>query len=113
MKYEVQKISKITEEMLNFFFINYTDKINISIENADDAYIIVFQSDNVKCSEKRIMEINKLLNVQRQHEIEEYYWQLVGNDPGDEEYNLIGMMVDEAKVEFESPHLKIKLSRYK
>lgn len=113
MKYDIQKISKITEEIMDFFFTNSAQKINISVENTDHAYIIEVWSCNVKCTEEKIMIFNELLNVQRQREMEEYYWQLAGSDLDGEEYNLVGMMIDEAEVDFKNPELRVKLTRYK
>lgn len=113
MKYEILKISKIVEEIMDFFFSHLTKKVNISIEETEDVFIIEIQSDNIVCNENKIAKFNELLNVQRQREMEEYYWQLAGNDLEGEEYNLVGMMVDEAYVEFNKPALKVRLVRYK
>lgn len=113
MKFEILKISKIVEEIIDFFFSQMTKKVNISIEEIEDSYIIEIQSDQIICSENKLKKFNELLHVQRQREMEEYYWQLAGNDLEGEEYNLVGMMVDEATVEYSKPVLKIKLVRYK
>jgi len=43
----------------------------------------------------------------------EYYWQLAGNDLDGDEYNLVGMMVDESYIDYIAPSLKVKLIRYK
>ncbi|SHH52647.1 hypothetical protein [Clostridium grantii] len=113
MRHEVQKISKIVDEIINFCFLNSSKKVNISIENTDDAFIIITESDQINHSTKKIDQIKELLNVQRQTEMEEYYWQLAGEDIKGGELNLVGMMVDEVDIEFKPPSLKIKLVRYK
>lgn len=113
MKHEVQKISKIVDEIINFYFLNSSKKVNISIEDKDDVFIIIAESNHVNCSVDKIEQIKDLLNVQRQSEIEEYYWQLAGEDVGGGELNLVGMMVDEVNIEFTPPSIKIKLVRYK
>nr|WP_312576761.1 hypothetical protein [Sedimentibacter sp.] len=113
MKYEIQKISKIVEEIIDFFYSHSTKKVNISIEETKDSFIIEVQSDHIICSNDNANQLKDLLNVQRQREMEEYYWQLAGNDLDGDEYNLVGMMVDESYVDFKNPSLKVKLVRYK
>lgn len=113
MNLEILKISKIVEEVIDFFFSQMTKKINISIEEKENSYIIEIYSDQIVCSENKLKKFNELLHVQRQREMDEYYWQLAGNDFDGDEYNLVGMMVDEAQVEYNKPILKIKLVRYK
>jgi hypothetical protein len=113
MKYEIQKISRIVDVVIDFFMTHSSSKINISIEDAPDRYIIVIQSENINCNPEMANKLNRLLNVQRQREIEEYYWQLGGNDVEGDEINLIGMMVDEAIIENNCPSIKITLIRKK
>lgn len=113
MKYEIQKISKIVEELIDFFYSHSTKKVNISLDDTGDVFIIEVQSDKVICSDNKIKKLRELLNVQRQREIEEYYWQLAGSDLEGDEYNLVGMMVDEAEIDFNDSFLKIRLVRYK
>ena len=50
--------------------------------------------------------------MERQEEMEEYYWHLLGNDSETEEISLIGMMVDEAEVCVNSQTLTVELTRY-
>jgi len=113
MKYDIQKISKIVEEIIDFFYSHSAKKVNISIEDTKDAYIIEVQSNNIICSSDKVKKLKELLSVQRQREMEEYYWQLAGSDIEGDEYNLVGMMVDEAYTDYKEPSLKVKLVRYK
>lgn len=113
MKYEIQKISKIVEEIIDFFYSHSTKKVNISIEETQDSFIIEVQSDHINCNSDNVKRLKDLLNVQRQREMEEYYWQLAGNDLDGDEYNLVGMMIDESYIDYIAPSLKVKLVRYK
>jgi hypothetical protein len=51
------------------------------------------------------------LSIQRQHELEEYYWQLAGESDCDDELTLIGAMIDEATLELVDGNLHITLIR--
>lgn len=113
MKHEVKKVSKIVDELIEFCFLHATEKVSVTVENKEDRFEILAHSDNVNCSNEKVERLKELLNVQRQNEIEEYYWQLAGEDEHNGEFSLVGMMVDEAEVKFTCPSLTIKLVRYK
>lgn len=113
MKNEIIKVTKIVDELIDFYFVNSAKKVSISIEETKDAFIIEIETDNIKCNEKKIQDFKDLIDIQRQREMEEYYWQLAGTSLDGEEYNLIGMMVDESVIEYDCPKLKIKLIRKK
>lgn len=113
MKHEVQKISKIVDEIINFYFMSSSKKMNIAIEEKDDSYVIIAESDRIQCSSEKIEKIKDLLSVQRQSEMDEYYWQLAGEDIKGGEFNLVGMMVDEVNIEFKPPSIRMELVRHK
>lgn len=113
MKNEIIKVTKIVDELIDFYFVNSAKKVNISVEETKDSFIIEIESDNIRCDEEKIQNFKDLIDIQRQREMEEYYWQLAGTSLDGEEYNLIGMMVDESIVEYNCPRLKITLIRKK
>ena len=113
MKYELQKITRIVDVMMNFYLHHSAKKLNLSIEDDNEKYIIKFDAEQIDCSNTMVNELNKLLSMDRQREVEEVYWQLGGNDQDGEEINLVGMMVDNVKIDFNCPSLKIQLIRFK
>lgn len=115
MKHEIEKVSKIVDEIIDFYSLISSKKLNISIdiEETDDSFIINFESNNVNCNTDKIENFRRLITVQRQREMEEYYWQLAGTSVDGQEYNLVGMMVDEVKIDYDCPQLKIELIRKK
>lgn len=112
MKHEIKKVSKIVDELMEFCFLYSASKVDISVENKGDRFEITAHVDKIDCCDEKVNRLRELLNVQRQSEIEEYYWQLAGEDERNGEYNLVGMMVDEADVKYTHPSLTIKLVRY-
>lgn len=113
MKHELQKVSKIVHEIVNFYLLNSSTKTDITVENKEDRSVIIAKSDDVKCTQEQIEEIRNLLKTNRQREVEGHYWQLAGEDELNKEFNLVGLMTDESSVEFENGSLTIKLTRYK
>lgn len=113
MNIEIKKVSKIVSELLNFCLNNSSKKVEICVEDKGDKFEIIFKTNSTCCTDEEIKYIEELLNVTRESEIEEYYWQLTGEDYEDQEISLVGMMVDEATIKWEKPLIEIKLIRYK
>ena len=51
------------------------------------------------------------LSTKRQHEIEEYYWNLPSDYDSESQLSIVGMMIDFAEVIYDNNILTIKLSR--
>lgn len=111
MKHIVKKITKIADEIMTFLLINDSDELDFKIKKDNNRYIVNIISYNTKFSDEEVLELNEILNVQRQHEVEAYYWQLAGELDFDSEFLLIGSMIDKAKVFKENNNLYIEFFR--
>jgi hypothetical protein len=114
MKHLRQRNIKIVSEIMNYLLkigckdvhLDYSIKENtISfsflciIENLDKGFI-----DNME----------SLLSIPRRHDIEEYYWELTGDDDLDSELSLVGMMIDDVRISYKNnKNLEIYLQRLK
>ncbi|MEW9097197.1 MAG: hypothetical protein AB2417_19130 [Clostridiaceae bacterium] len=110
-----QKILRIVDELLTLCYSINCKKFNVNVELLDDKCILHLKGyvDNIDI--ERIDDIKKSLNVPRAHELEEYYWNLPGNDLSNTELNLVGRMIDEAIVNYNEKDkiFEIKLTRLK
>lgn len=113
MIHEISKISKMVEIILNYYLSNSAKNINFTVREELDKYIIDVRGDIKDCDKEQLYDLKRLLNVQRQREMEEYYWQLSPNSKELGQINLVGMMTDEAIIEYNFSILKIKLVRFK
>lgn len=113
MKHEVKKISKILDELVTFCLLHGTNTMNIAIENHKDFFKLQIQGDSIDCNDKRVKKLKNLLTSPRQTEIEEYYWELAGENDHDTELSLVGAMIDKAEIEFCEDNFAITLYRYK
>ena len=111
MQHEVKKISRIVDELTTFFLKEDTNEVEFKIKKDKNESIIEIIDYNTHFDQESIDRIREVLNVQRQMEIETYYWQLAGEADEGEELLLIGAMIDEAIVEKKDGNLKIKLIR--
>jgi len=113
MDHEIKKISKIIDELITFFLLHGTDKMNVSIESTEECYKIHIDCNNINCSDKKVQLLNNYLNSPRQPEVEEYYWELTGESDIAPELSLVGAMIDKAEIDFKGTSISITLYRYK
>ena len=112
MRHEIKKICRIVDELTTMFLKDDTDEVDFKIITSPDKAIIRIVDYHTNYSDQMINHLRTTLNNQRQSEIEEYYWQLAGeNDDDDEELTLISAMIDIATVEKREGNLYIELVR--
>jgi len=111
MRHEIKKICKIVDELTTIFLSDDTDEVDFKIITGSDKTIIKIVDYHTNYSDAFIDHFRKVLNSQRQSEIEEYYWQLAGETDDDNELTLIGAMVDTATVEKRDGNLYVEIVR--
>lgn len=112
MKNEKQKIARIGNVMLDYFLSQSAKDISLSIHEEGQKVYITIQAQEINISKLELDFLKNYLYMERQEEMEEYYWHLVGNDSESEELSLVGMMVDEASVRQTASGLIINLVRH-
>ncbi len=111
MKHEIKKICKIVDEMTTLLLRDDTDIVEFKINRLEDRTIISITDYNTKYTKKEVDDLIECFNVQRQKEVEEYYWQLVGESDNDSELTIIGVMVDSATIELRDNNMYMELTR--
>lgn len=97
---------------MGYCYKHGSDNVHIDI-NKENKKIIIFIKAQISFISKENLELlKKLLNAPRCHEMEEYYWNLTGDDDTDTELTLVGMMIDEAHINYvDGEYLEIRLTR--
>lgn len=108
-----QKIIRIVDELITLCYTMNCRDFNVDVKIQEGKELICLKAYIDDVNEKNLNDIKKLLNFPRTHELEEYYWNLPGNDLSTNELNLVGMMIDDAIVNYdkESNLLQIELTR--
>mgnify|MGYP006285561611 FL=1 len=101
MKHEKMRIIKMLDEILCFSFKYEATDMNINISLDDEKFIIQFEDDSKGVTQEKVEEIKELLNVDKQPEMEEYYWELAGQQDFCDEFTLVGLMTDKANVHYD------------
>jgi len=113
MRHEVKKISRIVDELTTMLLKDDTNEVDFKIKMDLKQTVITIVDYHSRCDEKKIERLRESLSIQRQHEMEEYYWQLAGESDCDDELTLVGAMIDEATIELKDGNLHIQLIRYR
>jgi len=113
MKHLRQRNIKILSELTGYLVRIGCSDIHIDFNTKDDVTYISFCSINPYLSEKTINELTSLLNMPRRQDIEEYYWELNGDNDFNSELSLIGMMTDSVDINYSDNILTISLTRLK
>jgi thymidylate synthase len=112
LKHINQKTIKIVTELLNYCYHHGSDDLHIDINKENKKVIIFIKAHISFISTENLEFLKKSLNVQRLHEMEEYYWNLTGDNDTDTELSLVGMMIDEAHINYvDGEYLEITLTR--
>lgn len=114
MNQEHAIIIKIIDEMTSYLFNLGAKNSDINYKEEDDCFMLTFKCEYDPSKIKLIDKMTKYLNIERQEEIEGYYWELAGQYKNDDtELSLVGMMTDDAKIYYDNERVEILLIRIK
>ena len=111
MKHEHQRNIRIIDELITFCYKCGADNIMMNIAKDDTQYTLNVEAKVTDLSSETLTLVEKFLSAPRCHEMEEYYWELTGEDDTDCELGLVGMMIDDAEIFYEDSILRITLIR--
>lgn len=111
MKREFEKGMRILSNLVSFCATIGSECYHMEMLNKDDCLYIVIRADADEVSEEQLQDLRESLAVPRQHEMEQYYWELIGEFDSNAELSLVGMMVDSAEIIYENKQLCISVQR--
>ena len=109
---EKQRTVAIVNELITFLLNNKVSSMYINVKNNEkETRICLYCS----ISDMKILEqLQMKIMSNRCEEIEELYWELLGDSSGREELYLLGKMIDESKIHnIDANRVKIILVRSK
>lgn len=95
MIHEYSKIQDITNELIHNALRAHANKINVSIEDLDDALRITVEDNGIGMEPALVQQLTLSLNSGRRDELE----MLTGVDNTRTGLRMVGIMVDQAEVE--------------
>ena len=112
MKTRFEKTLRITSDLMLYCHHRGATKLNASIVEGDGTITYVIDASPVKLTEEQLDGLRKRLSAPRQREVEQDYWELMGESEDFSELTLVGMLCDEAIIEYENESIKFTLIRY-
>lgn len=109
----IKKITKIVDEITTYFMIHNSKEIEVKIVDSEEHTLIIFFVKNIDIIMEEIDSLKYSLNIPRQSDVEEYYWQLNGSGETEIELDVIGMMIDMHTLKFNDNNLTLELYRKK
>jgi hypothetical protein len=97
MHQESKKICKITSEILLYLMSQGYYKVVFDIDVKDHIFTLKFNLKNVP--KDVILYMDRKINSEREYEIEEYGWELMGESTESNELEMIGLIVDKLEIE--------------
>ncbi|MDF2951688.1 MAG: hypothetical protein K0S18_1271 [Anaerocolumna sp.] len=110
MKGERDKILKIMNELVCFFFTLGISDPHIDIKKTETSTTILVEAAYKDPDHKKIDRFQELIQNGRQEDLEEYYWNLAGNSQYPE-FILLGTLIDSANISYENQILRIEVTR--
>ena len=106
------KIIKIIDEILSVSFANQANEVDINVKVTGNQTRINFKGNCKSVTKEKLTEIEEMLNLEKQPELEQYYWELIGQNDYADELSIVGLMIDEAQVSYD-PEEGIELTLYR
>ena len=112
-KRNAKVVSRIVDELTNHYLDREASKIEVTVENLEDHFLMGFKVYDIDYTDKEIEEMSSILNTPRDRSVEAYYWTLMGQSSDEEKLNLIGIMVDNADIYYTGCCLSLNVYRFK
>jgi uncharacterized tellurite resistance protein B-like protein len=113
VKHDKKRIAKIVDELITYFFSMGATDIDINLKDEKKCYKISLKCNYSSKDQRKFDKLIKYLKCAKQEEMEEYFWELAGDCDVDTELTLVGMMTDEAKIDYNDDEIEVTLIRYK
>ena len=98
--HEIKKDAKIVDEILLYL-----------LKNDHDEVFITFKC--TKLSDDIIKSMDKYINKERELEMEEYGWELMGESDGQSDLSMVGLLIDKLTIDNSNPdYTVLKLTRH-
>mgnify|MGYP000360556162 CR=1 FL=1 len=99
--HEIKKDTKIVDEILLYLLKNDHDEVSINIKREQDEVFITFEC--TKLSDEIIKSLDMYINKERELEMEEYGWELMGESDGQSDLSMVGLLIDNLTIDNSNP----------
>jgi hypothetical protein len=111
MKAEFEKCTLIANELITYCHLRGADEYHLDFKVTKAATAFVIKATPTDMTDEEMETLNDKLNAPRRRDIEQEYWDVMGESDTDCELTLVGMLCDGATVGYENGELTIIIKR--
>ena len=100
--HEIKKGCKIIDELILYIMKNGHRKMDLSIDKTSDVLKVIIKTDKMEDSLLEVMD--KYINTERELEVEEYGWELMGESDAQSELGMVGLLIDKLEIDNADPN---------
>jgi len=112
MKNNLEIALKISSDLMTYCHHHGATEYETKISEGDDSILYIIQAHPVNMSDEQLSDLTKRLSAPRQRDVENDYWELIGESEDFSELMLVGMSCDEANILYDGTSLTFTLKRH-
>lgn len=112
MKLRYEKTIRILTDLLGYCRYLGAHEFHSDFELLHDKTIVTVRAAVAAITAPQFEELDINLRIPRQPEVEQNYWNVMGNEDTEPDLSLVGMMVDVSEVNYQNGILTIVVERY-
>jgi len=106
-----EKVMRISSELLLFCNINGAKELHLDITEGEKSVKLFVSAALKDFPGKKLEQLRRCLSAPRQREVEQDYWELIGETGPSCEMTLCGMLCDAAVIDYDGERLTIMMTR--
>jgi hypothetical protein len=111
MKAEFEKCTLIANELITYCHLRGADEYHLDFKVTKAATVFIIKATPTHMSDDEMKLLEAKLNTPRRREVEQEFWDIMGESEIDCQLTLVGMLCDGATIGYDNGELTIIIRR--
>ena len=112
MKNNLEIALRISCDLLTYCHHHGATEYDTKISEGEESILYIIHAYPVALTDTQLADLTKRMNAPRQRDVENDYWELIGESEDYSELMLVGMSCDEARIDYDGANLTFTLLRH-
>jgi len=112
MKNNLEIALRISSDLLTYCHHHGATEYDTKISEGEESILYIIHAYPVSMTDDQLADLRKRMSAPRQRDVENDYWELIGESEDFSELMLVGMSCDEAKIDYDGANLTFTLLRH-
>ena len=112
MKNNLEIALKISSDLLTYCHHHGATEYDTKISEGTESILYIIHAYPVALTDDQLADLTKRMNAPRQRDVENDYWELIGESEDCCELMLVGMTCDEVRIDYDGANLTFTLLRH-